>query len=106
MQTTKILDIAAEVVPPADGIVSRTLHNDAGLKAVIFGFGAGQELSEHTASMPAVMHFLKGEATVTLGDERVEARPGTWIHMQAGQLHTINAQTPTTMLLLLMKGQR
>jgi len=29
---------------------------------VVFGFAQGEELSEHTASMPAVLHFLQGEA--------------------------------------------
>jgi hypothetical protein len=52
-----------------------------GLKAVIFGFAHGEELSEHTASMPAVLHFLQGEAKRMLGDEPVEAKPGTWVHL-------------------------
>jgi quercetin dioxygenase-like cupin family protein len=100
---THIVDLAKEVEPPADGIISRTLFNDERLKAVIFGFGAGQELSEHTATMPALMHFLHGEAAVTLGDDCVEAGGGTWIHMPSGLRHAIQAHTPTVMLLLVLK---
>ncbi len=55
---THIVDLAKEVVPPEDGILTRTLFNDDNVKAVIFGFGQGEELSEHTASMPAVLHFI------------------------------------------------
>ena len=73
-----LADLAHEVEPPADGTLSRTLYQDAKLKAVLFGFAAGQELSEHTASTPAVMHFLSGEATVTLGDDVTEVGPGAW----------------------------
>ena len=47
---TCFTDLAQEAVPPVDGILSRTLYNDERTKAVIFGFGAGQELSEHTSS--------------------------------------------------------
>src|SRR5262245_48256320 len=54
------------------------------LKAVDFGFGQSRALSEHTASKPAMPLFVKGEATVKLGDEMKEAQPGTWIHMPAG----------------------
>ncbi len=43
--------------------------------SVLFGFAQGEELSEHTASMPAVLHFLQGEAKLTLGDDTVEASP-------------------------------
>ncbi len=98
------LDLAKEAQPPEKGILSRTLFNDDRLKAVAFGFAQGEELSEHTASMPAVLHFLQGEATLTLGDDTVEARPGTWAHMPAGLRHSIRAKTPVVMLLLLLKG--
>ena len=64
---THITDLASQAEPLEDGILSRTLYNDERVKAVVFGFGAGQELSEHTASMPAVVQFLKGEAVLTLG---------------------------------------
>lgn len=100
---TYVAGLAREAEPPADGILSRTLYNDDRVKAVIFGFGAGQELSEHTASMPAVLHFVEGEATLTLGDDTLEAKPGTWVHMPAKLQHSIRAATPVVMLLLLLK---
>ena len=71
---TLFLDLAKEVQPPDKGILSRTLYNDDRLKAVLFGFAQGEELSEHTASMPAVLHFLQGEAKLTLGDDTLEAQ--------------------------------
>jgi len=52
--------------------------------------------------MPAVLHFLQGEAKLTLGDDTVEARPGTWVHMAKGLRHSIQAKTPVVMLLLLV----
>jgi quercetin dioxygenase-like cupin family protein len=100
---THINDLAREVQPPDKGILSRTLHNDERVKVVLFGFAKGEELSEHTASMPAVLHFLEGEATLTLGDDRLEARPGTLVHMPTGLRHSIQATTPVVMLLLLLK---
>lgn len=100
---THINDLAKEVQPPEKGILSRTIFNDDRLKAVIFGFAQDEELSEHTASMPAILQFLQGEATVGLGDDKHEAKPGTWVHMPTGQRHSIQARTPVVMLLLLMK---
>jgi quercetin dioxygenase-like cupin family protein len=101
---THISDLASQVQPPEDGILSRTLYNDERVKAVIFGFGAGQELSEHTASMPAILQFLTGEALLTLEDDTLDARPGTFVHMPAGLRHAVRAKAPTVMLLLLLKG--
>jgi hypothetical protein len=57
----------------AKGILSRTLFNDDRLKGVLCGFAQGEERSDYTASMPAVLHLLPGKATVMLGDDRHEA---------------------------------
>jgi len=100
---TSITNLAKEVEPPEDGILTRMLFNDDNVKAVIFGFGQGEELSEHTASMPAILHFLQGEATLTLGDDSVEAQPGTWIHMEPNLKHSVKTKTQVVMLLLLLK---
>jgi quercetin dioxygenase-like cupin family protein len=97
------LDLGKEVQPPDKGILSHTLFSDDRLKAVLFGFAQGEELSEHTASMPAVLHFLQGEAKLTLGDDTLEAKPGTWVHMTKSLRHSIQAKTPVVMLLLLLK---
>jgi quercetin dioxygenase-like cupin family protein len=103
---TLFLDLAKEVQPPDRGILSRTLFSDDRLKVVLFGFAQGEKPSEHTASMPAVLHFLRGEARLTLGDDTLEARPGTWVHMPKGLRLSIQARTPVVMLLLMMKEAR
>lgn len=105
MNTYTLLDnLVLEIEPPVNGTLSRTIHQDERLKAVLFGFAAGQELSEHTASTPAIMHFLKGEADVVLGKDKVAASAGTWVHMPARLPHSILAKTPVSMLLLLLKS--
>lgn len=100
---THILDLAKEAEPPADGILSRTIHQDDKVKAVVFGFGQGEELSEHTAAKPAMLFFVKGEASIGLGDDLQVAQAGTWVHMPAGLKHSIKAKTPVVMLLVLLK---
>lgn len=100
---THILDLAREVAPPGDGILTRTVFQDERIKAVVFGFGQGQELSEHTAAKPALLFFVTGAATVGLGDDVQEAQAGTWVHMPAGLKHSIQAKTPLVMLLVLLK---
>jgi quercetin dioxygenase-like cupin family protein len=100
---THILDLAKEAEPPADGILSKTIYQDDQIKAVVFGFGQGQELSEHTASKPAMLFFVKGEASVGLGDDVKEAGAGTFVHMPSGLKHSIKAKTAVVVLLVLLK---
>ena len=100
---THILNLVKEAEPPRDGILSRTVFQDDQLKAVLFGFGQGQELSEHTAAKSAMLFFVKGDATVGLGSDVHDAQPGTWVHMPANLKHSIKAKTPVVMLLVLIK---
>ncbi len=90
----------------SDSIVSRMIYNDDQFKAMLFTFAPGQELSEHTASMPAIIHILKGEGTLTLGKDSVEAREGTWARMEANLPHSVNAKTALVMLLTMLKKDK
>ena len=100
-----IPDLLAQLpeIPP-DSIVSRTYHSDGQVKAILFGFAPGQELSEHTASRPAILHFLKGEAQLSLGGEAQRATAGTWVYMQPRLQHSIKAETELVMLLYLLES--
>ena len=101
-----IEDLSTEIQVPEKGILSHTLHNDDAVKIVLFGFSPGQELTAHTAPMPATIQFLRGEAKVTLGTDTREVGPGTLIHMQPKLVHGIVAKSPMLMLLTLVKAAR
>lgn len=88
---------------PEDGILSRTLHNDDHVRVVLFGFAEGEELTEHKASVPAIIHILHGEAVLTLGNDAFDGQAGTWAHMPAELPHSIQAKTPVIMLLTMLK---
>ena len=103
---TYLESIEAAVPIPEDGILSRTVFNDDALKVVAFAFSAGQELSAHTAPMAAVLYFVRGEAEVTLGDEKKEVRAGALVHMTPQLRHSILAKTPLVMLLWMLKQVR
>ncbi len=97
-------DLAALLADvPAETIVSRKVLSNDQAKVTLFGFAAGEELTEHTAVYPAILHVLAGEATIGLGaDERVEAKAGTWIYMPAKLPHSVQAHTAVSLLLTLL----
>ena len=99
-------DLAAETSIPAKGILSQTVHNDDLVKVVLFAFAPGEELSAHTAPMPATLHFLEGSGTVTLGDSTSAVRRGSFAYMPPNLPHAIVAGTGLIMLLVMIKGLR
>jgi quercetin dioxygenase-like cupin family protein len=97
-----IADLGAEAAPPARGILSQTLYDAPDLRLVMFGFAPGEELSEHTAARPAVVHVLAGDGEAIVGGERHAIGPGSWFHMPARMAHSIRASSPLTMALYLL----
>lgn len=102
-QYTFVANLPAEVTIPENGILSRTLQNDERSKVIAFGFAPGQELSAHTAPMPAILYVAQGEARLKLGDDQVDATAGTLVHMKPKLEHGIHAVTPVVLLLILLK---
>ena len=96
-------DLSKEVdAIPADTILSKALTTTDKVKVTIFGFATGQELTEHTAAYPAILHFLDGEADLTLGKDSFHATAGSWVYMPALTPHSLVAKTPVTMLLIMI----
>lgn len=96
-------DVREHTRIPENGILSQTLQNDDRSKIVLFGFSAGQELSAHTAPFPATLTFLKGEATLRLGQDEQQAGEGTFIYMAPYLEHGIKARTDVILLLTMIK---
>lgn len=88
---------------PQDSILSQTILDTPSLRWVLFHFASGQELSEHTASFPAVIQIIRGEARLVLGNEVREAAAGATAYMPAFLKHAVYAKTPLVMLLQLVK---
>lgn len=99
-------DLAGSLKITPDSTISRTVHQDEHTKVVLFGFATGQELSEHTAAVPAHLYFIDGEAEVLLGDETVTVSAGAWVQMPTRLPHAIKANTEVKMLLTLLKGAK
>lgn len=87
---------------PKDGILSRSIFKADGLNAVLFAFDRDQELSEHTSSKTAILHILQGEAHLTLGDSEQVAQAHTWVYMPPHLPHSLRAQSPVIMLLIML----
>ena len=102
-QYTFIQDLREQARVPENGILSQTIHGDDKLRIVLFGFAAGQELSAHTAPFPAMLVFVKGEATLRLGAEEREAKEGAFAYMPPYLEHGIKAKTDVVMLLIMIK---
>jgi quercetin dioxygenase-like cupin family protein len=97
------IDDASGVVSIQEGaVVSKVILRGEGLDVTVFGFDAGEGLTEHRASRPAIVQVLSGRMRVTVDGEDHDAGPGFWLHMTAGTPHALTADEPCLMLLTLL----
>jgi quercetin dioxygenase-like cupin family protein len=99
-----VSNLAEELDIPKSGTLSVPIYEDPSTKVVLFGFAAGQELSEHTSSMPASLYQVSGKAQWVLGGDSMDADAGSWAHMNAHLPHAIRAIEPCIMLLILNRA--
>ncbi|AYV14503.1 cupin domain-containing protein [Shewanella algae] len=96
-------DLADSIDIPKAGITSRPLYKSDRLRAVIFGFAEGEEMSEHTAAVPAIVQIIEGECAFTLENETKEMKAGAWVLMDAHLPHRIVSLTPLKLMLYLLR---
>ena len=86
-----------------NGIVSRTVLNNDDIRAVLFGFAEGQELSEHTSTRHALVQILTGECELTLDGKPQHLKAGDLLYMAPNCPHALRATKQFSMLLTLCK---
>lgn len=104
MAHTFIPDLPGRAEVPEQGTLSRVLHDDDRLRLVLFAFDAGQELTEHTASVPAVLQVISGRFRVTAGEATFPMGPEAWLLLDAHEPHSLVAEEPSRLLLTMLRS--
>ena len=84
-------------------VASRTLVKGASGTLTLFGFDAGEGLSEHSAPFDAWVYVLEGLAHLTIGGKPVEVSSGEIVCIPANVPHAVQAIESLKMLLILYK---
>jgi quercetin dioxygenase-like cupin family protein len=99
----KIVSLSDETQFTTNGIVSRTLLRTATGRVVLFGFAAGQELTEHTSTQQALVQVLSGECDFSLAGKPNLLKAGDVLYMPPNMPHAVKARGQFSMLLTLFK---
>lgn len=87
------------------GIASRVIARSAGGNVTLFGFDAGQELSEHTAPFDALLIVLHGTFDLTIGGQAVRATSGQVVRLPANVPHAVVAADQARMMLIMLRAE-
>jgi len=100
----KILSLTAETQFAPNGIVSRTLFRTETSRSVLFGFAAGQELTEHTSTRHALVQILSGECEFELDGQVHLLKANDMLYMPPNLPHAVKATKQFSMLLTLSQS--
>jgi quercetin dioxygenase-like cupin family protein len=98
-----IATLADEVAITPDSTLSKVVVKDGPVRLVLFAFDQGQELTEHSASVPVIVQVVSGSLTISVGGETHRLTPESWLYVDAGEPHTVVADTPARMLLTMIR---
>ncbi|HEX7653198.1 MAG TPA: cupin domain-containing protein [Verrucomicrobiae bacterium] len=101
----RVISLAAETRFAPNGIVSRTLLRTPHSRTVLFGFSAGQELTEHTSTQHALIQILSGECDFSVAGKSNLLKNGDVLYMPPNVPHAVKATADFSMLLTLTKPE-
>lgn len=92
--------LAIPVDQVAHGIVSQALLTAPGLRATLFKFAAGQELSEHTSSARVLVQVMAGRCEFSVEGRPQILQPGELLHLPPRVPHAVRAPEALTLLVI------
>lgn len=94
--------LLGELAIEAGEIRTRRIFKGTGFTLMRLSLDAGAVLREHTAQVPILVEVLSGHATMALDGAAVDMPEGAIIHIDALIPHSVEAITPTQLLLTQM----
>ncbi|MHC1695816.1 MAG: cupin domain-containing protein [Eubacteriales bacterium] len=99
INTSEVLELAAQVEYQSGQIVSRTLAQNKSMNLTLFAFDKGEEISSHDSSGDAFVLCLDGEGEITVGEGKHILKAGQVIIMPAKIPHAVFAKERFKMML-------
>ena len=87
------------------GIVSRILLKKKAGSVTLFGFDAGEELSEHQTPFDALVQVIEGTAEIRIAAESHLVGTGETLHLPANIPHAVRAPERFKMTLTMIRGE-
>lgn len=103
MESHFIDDLLAGLDIPEDGVLSRVLHKDGGIRLVGFAFDTGQELTEHTSASTAIVQVVTGAIDFKVDGSTHRMGSRSWLVVPPRRPHSLVAVEPATILLTLLQ---
>lgn len=105
-ESVVLTGVAEELPVTPQATTSRVAVDNEVVRVVLFAFDTGEQLTEHTAAMPALVQLIRGTMRFEVAGETHELTAGDCVYLAAHEPHGLTAHEPCLMSLALVRGQR
>jgi quercetin dioxygenase-like cupin family protein len=105
-QSLVVSGLTEQLPVTASATTSRSLVDNDRVRVVAFAFDTGEQLTEHTATMPVVVQVLQGRMRFEVAGEAHHLAAGDVVYLAANEPHSLEALEPTLMTLVMVRSPR
>jgi quercetin dioxygenase-like cupin family protein len=105
-QSLVVSGLTEQLPVTASATTSRSLVDNDRVRVVAFAFDTGEQLTEHTATMPVVVQLVRGRLRFEVAGETHNLTEGDCVYLAANEPHSLEALEPTLMSLIMVRDSR
>lgn len=103
-ESTAFTGVAGAMPVVEASTTSRVLVDNDAVRVVMFTFDAGEELTEHTASLPVVVQLVSGTMALEVGGQVHELAPGDGVYLAPRAPHSLQAHEACRLTLTMVRS--
>lgn len=84
---------------------SRSLVDNDRVRVVAFTFDTGEQLTDHTATMPVVVQLISGSMRFDVAGESHHLGVGDCVYLAANETHALEALEPSRLSLVMIRDR-
>jgi quercetin dioxygenase-like cupin family protein len=101
-----VTGLAEDLPVTAAATTSRGLVDNDRVRVVAFAFDTGEQLTEHTSSMPVVVQLISGSMRFEVAGATHHLTSGDCVYLAPSELHALEALEPSMMSLVMIRGEQ
>lgn len=84
------------------GTASTAVVKEKDFEAIRLYLSPGKKIPPHKVDGPITVHCLSGSCTFFVEDEPRELVPGSWLYLEGGKMHALEAEESCTALVTIL----
>ena len=103
-ESVVVADLATTLPVTGSATTSRVVIANDIVRVVAFAFDTGEELTEHTSTMPVVVQVLRGALRFGVAGAEHDLAAGDVVYLAPNEVHALRATEPSLVSLVMVRA--